>query len=202
MAVAIGTPHVLGNLVVAVNPGDLFDQVDLARQVAAPGRRHDFDRWRHRRIRSCALVAAERQQNPPHFGRRDLDAQDPPQSAPNRSLIGCRAAGCWPTSMTPSGQFAAGQVPESTRSSGGWPSRLPAGSSPRSKRYDESLCRSSRRAVARIDIGVELGASISTSRRGRADFGLGSAHHAGQCHRPARIGDHAHRRARARRSCG
>ena len=34
--------HVLRNLVVAVDPRDLFDQIDLAGDIAAPGRRDEF----------------------------------------------------------------------------------------------------------------------------------------------------------------
>ena len=50
---------------------------------------------------------------------------------------------------------------------------------PRSKRYDESLCRPSLRAVLRTDRGTNSAVSIRTFVVGIADFGVEAPHHAG-----------------------
>ena len=73
-----GHAHILGNLLVAVDAGDFLNQVDLARQVAAPTGRHHRDRGRlgpdaagRRR-----LDVAQRGENLPHALGRHVDAED------------------------------------------------------------------------------------------------------------------------------
>ena len=73
------------------------------------------------------------------------------------------ASACRPTSIDAGGQLAAGQFQNQLAAAAAGPID-PLGIEPRSKRYDESLCRFSFRAVLRIDIGSNSALSISSSR--------------------------------------
>ena len=82
---------------------------------------------------------------------------------------------------------ARGQVPPASsrinRSTRRLAQSTPSGSSPRSKRNDESLCRFSRRAVVRIDIGSKLGRLDQQFARCVGDFAVGPPHHAADADR-------------------
>ena len=135
---AIFTLRVFGNLVVAVDAGDFLDEVDLAGEIGPPSGRNHLDAV----VADVRLFAAEGGEDLLHLGDGHLDAEDARQLRPAKlhdlasrlRLSGARR-------QRSRRQVCRRLVGESIRRRGGWPNRALLTSTPRSKRYDEGLCR-------------------------------------------------------------
>ena len=178
---------VFGNFVVAVNPRDFFDQIDLARQVTPPGGGNHFHQ-RSASRRSCSPPSAR--QNPPCGVFRHVDAQNSLELcvAQRDRLARLRLrsqvdhAGC---------QFAAGQFQNQL-------ARAAAGP------IDPFRIEPALEAIGRIAVQaqspgrvadgerIELGRFDQNLGGGRADFGQGTAHHAAQADGARGVGNDAH----------
>ena len=129
-ALVSGTGAVLGDVLVAVDPRDLLDQVDLALQVAPPARRPERQRRRPAASSDSSPRAARIRDDLVAVDRDPQDARDLVEPERDRRPLG----GGRRRRRSRRGGASRRPAPGSARRSGGWPTRCASGSSGRSNR--------------------------------------------------------------------
>ena len=186
-----GHGAVLGDVLIAVDPRHLLDQVDLALQVGPPARRPDGDRV----VGSARATPAPAPSGCAGPRRRSIGIPSTRSIWASRSVIGDRCARR--AADVDHARDGACRRPASRISSA--QRRLAhsviSGSSGRSNRKLDGLNRPSARDVCGPTSASNCAASIRTFGRVGADLGLEAPHHARQA-------DRAGRRRRSRASRG